>query len=256
MKIVSWNVNGIRAVHRKGTMLPLFESESPDIICLQETKAWPDQLPKEIIDVEGYSSHFTKPDKKGYSGVALYTKSEPRSVNPGFGIKRFDQEGRVISADYGDFILFNVYFPNGGQGEKRLMYKLDFYEAFLKHIDSLVSEGRSVIVCGDVNTAHTEIDLARPAQNVNNTGFLPEERAWIDKLIVHGYADTFRMFESAGGHYTWWDYKTRARERNVGWRLDYFFVSEDLRERVESAKILSDVPGSDHCPVTLKLKKN
>lgn len=254
MKLLSWNVNGLRALHRKELLLPWFAEEDPDIVCLQETKASPDQLPDEIRDIDGYHSYFASSRvKKGYSGVALYTKKKPREVSDGFGIDVYDREGRTLIADYGSFILANVYFPNGGMSEERLRFKLDFYDEFLSLLDSLTKRGKKVIVCGDVNTAHAEIDLARPKANETNTGFLPEERAWIDKLIAHGFVDTFRMFTSESGHYTWWDMKTRSRERNVGWRLDYFFVSENLAKKVNLSYIQPHVMGSDHCPVGLEI---
>ncbi len=254
MKLISWNVNGVRAVHNKG-FLEWLNRESPDVLCLQETKAHIEQLPKELRHVPGYHSFYSRPEKKGYSGVAIYSKTEPLSVEYGFGIPKFDVEGRVIRADYGSFILYNLYFPNGGQGNMRVPYKMEFYEAFLKRIESERKSGKSIVFCGDVNTAHKELDLARPKENVKNTGFLPEERAWVDRVTSLGYKDSFRIFVKDGGHYSWWDYYTRARERNVGWRLDYFFVSEDLADAVEDAYILSDVMGSDHCPVALKISK-
>ncbi len=177
------------------------------------------------------------------------TKIAPESVSYGLGVEEFDREGRVISADYGDFILFNVYFPNGKASKERLDFKLRFYDKFLEVVKDLKDKGKGVIICGDVNTAHKEIDLARPKENEKVSGFLPIEREWIDKLLASGFIDTFRMFVKEGGHYSWWDYKSRARERNVGWRIDYFFVSENLKERVKDAFILSEVYGSDHCPV-------
>jgi exodeoxyribonuclease-3 len=174
-------------------------------------------------------------------------------VQRGFGIERFDSEGRSIIADYGDFILCNIYFPNGQMSPERLAYKLDFYESFLDYADRLQKSGRGVIVCGDVNTAHREIDLARPKENAKTSGFLPQERAWIDKLLSHGFVDTFRIFNTEPAQYTWWDLKSRARERNVGWRIDYFFVSAALQDRVRAAIILPQVMGSDHCPVGLEI---
>jgi exodeoxyribonuclease-3 len=252
LKIISWNVNGLRAVYKKG-FLDWFLTESPDILCLQETKVAEEQVPPELKDAEGYRSYFASPERKGYSGVATYSKIEPETVGTGFGVKRFDAEGRTLAADFGDFVLFNVYFPNGKASAERLEYKLGFYDAFLKHVRALLEEGRKVIVCGDVNTAHKEIDLTRPKENQHVSGFLPEERAWIDEFLASGFIDTFRAFNGEPGQYTWWDYKTRARDRNVGWRLDYFFVSESLRGRVKDAFILSDVMGSDHCPVGIKL---
>ncbi len=252
MKLLSWNVNGLRAVHRKGLFLPWIEQEDADIVCLQETKAHPEQLPPELLDIDGYHVHFDSSQvRKGYSGVALYTKREPKQFQSGFGIERFDAEGRTIVADYGSFVLINCYFPNGGMSEERLQFKLDFYDEFLAYLDELKNDGKKIIVCGDVNTAHNEIDLTHPKANANSTGFLPEERAWIDRLIAHGFIDTFRVFTKDGGHYTWWDMKTRSRERNVGWRLDYFFVSENLKKKVTSSIITPEVMGSDHCPVEL-----
>jgi len=254
MKLLSWNVNGLRAVHRKEFFLPWIEQEDADIICLQETKAHPEQLPEEILNIDGYHSYFAAPNyRKGYSGVALYTKKKPKSVTPGFGIDLYDREGRTIVADYGKFIVINCYFPNGGMGPERLQFKLDFYDEFLAYLDKLVAQKKKVIVCGDVNTAHCEIDLTHPKPNEKNTGFLPEERAWIDKLISHGFVDTFRMFTKDGEHYSYWDMKTRARDRNVGWRLDYFYVSENLKKKVTTATIHPDVMGSDHCPIGLEL---
>ncbi len=253
LRLVSWNVNGLRAAHKKG-FLEWFRRERPDVLCLQETKAAPDQLPAELKEVEGYRARFVAPaERKGYSGVAMYTRVEPDEVKDGFGVRRFDREGRTQLADFGDFLLFNVYFPNGKSSAERLRYKMAFYKAFLKRMDKLKAEGANIIICGDVNTAHKEIDLARPKENAKVSGFLPEERAWLDKLVAHGFVDTFRMFHDEPGQYTWWDLKTRARERNVGWRLDYFFVSENFTRNVEKAFILPEVMGSDHCPVGLEV---
>jgi len=256
IKIISWNVNGLRAVHRKDGFLGFIKKQNPDILCLQETKASPEQLPDEIHNIPGYYSYFAVSKvKKGYSGVVIYTKEKPQKVEYGVGIKKFDEEGRTLVAYYKNFILLNVYFPNGGGGPDRLKYKLDFYDAFLKFIEKLRKKNKKIIFCGDVNTAHEEIDLARPKQNEDNTGFLPEERAWIDEVIYHGYADVFRHFyPDKKDMYTYWDMKTRARDRNVGWRLDYFFVSSELLHKIKSTKILSEVYGSDHCPIVLELK--
>jgi exodeoxyribonuclease-3 len=252
MRLLSWNVNGLRAIHKKG-FLDWLMSEHPNVLCLQETKAGEAQVPPELRNVRGYHAYFSSPRRRGYSGVALYTRAEPETVEFSFGIERFDMEGRTIVADYGEFMLLNVYFPNGGASEERLRFKLDFYNAFLDYVDGLVSENRRIVICGDVNTAHKEIDLARPKQNVNTSGFLPEERAWLTDLMNHGFVDTFRMFNKEPGQYTWWDMKTRARGRNVGWRIDYFLVSNDLKPNVKAAYIMPDVMGSDHCPVGLDL---
>ena len=252
MHILSWNVNGIRAVFKKGFSDWLLATK-PDILCLQETKAAEEQFPEAIREAAGYHKYYATAEKKGYSGVALFTREKPGAVEFGFGIKRFDREGRTIIAFYDTFVLFNIYFPNGKASKERLQYKMDFYDAFLEYVDSLREKGKRIIVCGDVNTAHKEIDLARPKENEKVSGFLPEERAWIDRLLSHGYEDTFRMFNEEAGNYTWWDYKTRARERNIGWRIDYFIVSDNLKNSVQSAFILSDVMGSDHCPIGIEI---
>lgn len=254
MKLISWNVNGIRAVWKKGFSQWLLQ-ENPDVLCLQETKASVDQLSAEMTTVGEYSSFWCSAEKKGYSGVAIYTKKRPLSVTTGLGLPEFDSEGRVIIADFGSFVLFNVYFPNGGAGNKRVSFKMAFYTAFEQKVESLRRQGRQVVICGDVNTAHEEIDLARPKENSKNTGFLPEERAWVSRLISLGYIDTFRSFYKEGGHYSWWDYKTAARVRNVGWRIDYFFISAALKPALSGAFILSEVQGSDHCPVGINLKE-
>jgi exodeoxyribonuclease-3 len=255
LKIFSWNVNGVRAIHRKG-FKTWFLDNQPDILCLQETKAIKTQFPKDILNINDYHLYLSEAERKGYSGVATFTKIKPDNVQHGFGVDKFDLEGRILITDYGDFILFNIYFPNGKMSEKRLKYKLDFYDTFLDYIDTLKDTGRNIVVCGDVNTAHKEIDLARPKANEKISGFLPIERAWIDKLLEHGYVDTFREFNPNPEQYTWWSYRTKARERNVGWRLDYFFVNEEFMDQVENSYILFDVMGSDHCPIGLDLKLN
>jgi exodeoxyribonuclease-3 len=253
MKILCWNVNGIRAIEKKG-FFEWLKKESPDIACLQETKAHPEQLGEHFIKPDGYHSYWSAAEKKGYSGVAIYTKIKPKSVVEGLGIKEFDMEGRTLMADYGDFILFNIYYPNGGAGNKRVPFKMKFYDAFFSKAEKLRKQGKKIIITGDINTAHTEIDLARPKENAKNTGFLPEERAWVSKFINSGYIDTFRHFTKDGGHYTWWDYYTGARARDVGWRIDYFFITENLLPKLEKAFILKDVMGSDHCPISIELK--
>ncbi|MCY3543523.1 MAG: exodeoxyribonuclease III, partial [Chloroflexi bacterium] len=218
------------------------------------TKAHPDQLPASLKEVEGYRAYFASAERKGYSGVAIYTKREPTSVKVGFGVDEFDSEGRTLVADYGDFLLYSVYFPNGKRSKDRLDYKMRFYDAFLEHIDGQIASGRNVVICGDVNTAHRAIDLARPKQNAKKSGFLEIEREWIDKLLDHGHLDTFRMFNNEPGNYTYWDMITRARDRNVGWRIDYFYVSSALADKVTGAFILPEVMGSDHCPVGIDIE--
>ena len=263
--IISWNVNGLRAVHRKGNIGEVFDMK-PDILCLQETKALPEQLPAELSAPDGYHSYFHFPtQKKGYSGVAMYSKEKPLKVSRDMGIEQLDQEGRLIMAEYKDFILINAYFPNGGGAPERLRYKLDFYDYFLDFINKLparlasesVAGGheKNVILCGDFNVAHRPIDLARPKENETHVGFLPIERAWVDKLISYGWTDVFRHFyPDKKDVYTYWDIKTFARERNVGWRIDYFFSSPEMLSKIKSIKILDNILGSDHCPVKLTLK--
>ncbi|UCC12037.1 MAG: exodeoxyribonuclease III [candidate division WOR-3 bacterium] len=253
MRLLSWNVNGLRAVYKKGFIAWLME-ERPDILCVQETKSQEEQLPEELTHVPGYASSFAWAEKKGYSGVGLYSNRQPKRVMRGFGINRFDQEGRTLVVDYGDFILLNVYFPNGKLSRERLEYKMAFYDAFLDYVVALKKRNKKLIICGDVNTAHREIDLARPKENQKVSGFLPQERAWIDRFIAHGFLDTFRMFNIDAGQYSWWDYKTRARERNIGWRIDYFYISENLSKQLKSAFIMPDVMGSDHCPVGITIR--
>lgn len=262
MRIISWNVNGLRANVKKGGF-DWFLNESPDIYCLQETKVHPDQLEVGIINPEGYHSYFDHSKlRKGYSGVAVYSKLEPKNVKYGLGKPEFDQEGRLLALLYENPIkginklaLINNYIPNGGGGPERLEFKLKYYDQFLKYMNFLRKNGYEVIFCGDINTAHTEIDLARPKENENNTGFLPIERKWLDRFIEAGYIDTFRHFNpNKTEAYTWWDMKTFARDRNVGWRLDYFFVSKNLIERVRKARILDHIMGSDHCPVDIVIE--
>ena len=252
MRLISWNVNGIRAVTKKG-FLEWFEAESPDVLCLQETKAHPEQLTAALTAPEGYHACFSSAERKGYSGVVTYSKTKPMEVREGFGLTRFDAEGRTVVTDFGAFVLFNVYFPNGKASPERLDYKMDFYEAFLKVTTDLLEQGRGVVVCGDVNTAHQPIDLSHPKQNEKTSGFLPQERDWIDRFLAAGFHDSLRLVTDAPELYTWWDLRTRARERNIGWRLDYFFISDNLKGKLVSAATLPQVMGSDHCPVELVL---
>lgn len=255
MKLISWNVNGIRAVCKKG-FVEWLSDYSPDVLCVQETKAMEEQVPKELMELSGYHKYFVSAEKKGYSGVAVFTKEKPISVQKGLGIEKFDSEGRTIVLEFEKFTLINIYYPNGKARQERLDYKMEFYDAFLEFAEGLREEGKSLVICGDVNTAHKEIDLARPKSNENVSGFLPMEREWIDKFLSHGYLDTFREFNLEGDNYSWWDYKSGARKRNVGWRIDYFYISEDLRQRLKDGFILSEVLGSDHCPIGIKLDLN
>lgn len=254
LTLLSWNVNGMRAVHKKGFLTWLAEAK-PDILCLQETKCEESQLPVEVAQPAGYHTLWHCATKKGYSGTALLSREVPLSVQFGLGLPEFDQEGRTIIAEYPTFTLINCYFPNGGRDHLRVPFKMAFYEAFLAKCQELRARGQTVVFCGDVNTSHREIDLANPRSNQKTTGFLPEERAWIDKLVEAGYVDTFRhLYPTLTGQYTWWSVVTAARGRNIGWRLDYFFVAQEGMERVEDAFILPEVMGSDHCPVGLRLR--
>lgn len=252
-KILSWNVNGIRAAKDKG-LLEWVQQESPDILCLQETKARPEQLGPDLLNPDGYSTYWNYPERKGYSGVATFTREEPHRVWYDFEEMGLDLEGRIIGTDYVDFYLFNVYFPNGKKDDIRLRYKMAFYESLLRYADELKAQGRKIVIGGDVNTAHQPIDLARPKENEKVSGFLPKEREWIDQLLAHGYIDTFRHFNQDPEWYTWWDLKSGARKRNVGWRIDYFFISENLLPALKDAFILPSVTGSDHCPIGITLE--
>jgi exodeoxyribonuclease-3 len=252
MKLISWNVNGLRAAWKKG-LADFMASEGPDLLCLQETKIQDDQLTDEMRGPHGYRSYWSMAERKGYSGVVTYARSEAIASSADFGSPALDSEGRIVHVALPAFHLLNVYFPNSGMGPERLAYKLKFYDEFLRLAEALRRRGKGVVICGDVNTAHTEIDLARPRENERAPGFLPVERQWVSTLIAHGYHDTFRLFNQEPGHYTWWDLKTGSRARNMGWRIDYFFVSDELRDRVEAAGIMPHVLGSDHCPITLTL---
>ncbi|MFA5936353.1 MAG: exodeoxyribonuclease III [Candidatus Paceibacterota bacterium] len=259
MKIVSWNTNGLRATIKQGFFTPLFSKGNIDILCLQETKVEPEQLPEEVRNINNYYSYFSYSKlRKGYSGVAIYTKEKPQEIFYGMGKKKFDDEGRLLGIKFKNknknLTIITGYFPNGGAGPHRLKYKLEFYDAFLKFILKLRQNGEQVIFCGDINTAHEAIDLARPKENVENTGFLPIERVWIDKVIKNNFIDVFRkFFPEKIGTYTYWDQKTRARDRNVGWRLDYFFADKKIMEKIKNTGVMTDYYGSDHCPIYVEL---
>ncbi len=241
---------GKRVLAKVG-FLEWLKTVSPDILCLQETKAHPEDLAPRLFLPEGYHTFWNNPEKKGYAGVSVFSKLKPLSVAKSFVKKDFNDEGRVIILEYNDFVLINVYFPNGRMSPDRLRYKLEFCERLLRFLKGM--KKGNIIVCGDFNTAHKEIDLARPKQNEMFSGFLREEREWVDRFIACGFTDTFRHFTALGGNYTWWDYKSGARDRNVGWRIDYIFVSKGLIPRLRKAVISSDVYGSDHCPVWIEL---
>lgn len=252
--LISWNVNGLRSAGKKEFIAWMQQGKFP-IVAVQETKiSDPDQLSEDLRNPDGYTSYFScSTEKKGYSGVGIYTKKKPFAVKTFFGDNLLSREGRVIEMEFRHFTLLNVYFPNGGSGELRLQYKMQFYEEFLHYLLHLKKQGKKIVVCGDVNTAHQEIDLARPKENEKTSGFMPMERAWIDSLVKEGFVDVFRHLHPKEVAYTWWDMKTRSRERNVGWRIDYFFVDPLLMPNVKESIVLSDVIGSDHCPVGLSL---
>lgn len=251
IKLASWNVNGIRAAERKG-FLDWFHDRKYHIVGIQETKAHVEQLSKALTHPDGYESYWCSAVKKGYSGTAVYTKISPTFAETTFGDPFLDGEGRMILLEFEKFFFFNVYFPNGKMSPERLHHKMQFYKRFLDLAESYRKK-KPIVMCGDVNTAHTEIDLARPKENAHISGFLPEERKWMDTLVGSGYHDTFRLFQKDGGYYSWWDMKSGARARNVGWRIDYFFVSDELKKHVKKAWIEPDVLGSDHCPVGIEL---
>ncbi|MDT8716605.1 exodeoxyribonuclease III [Clostridium sp. 19966] len=252
MEILSWNVNGLRAVMKKNFKEWLLEA-SPDILCIQETKLQENQLIEDITNIGEYKSYYSFAEKKGYSGVATYTKAEPKAVRHGIGIEEFDCEGRILITEFEDFELMNIYFPNGQRDEERLDYKLRFYDALLDFANGEVKAGKKLVICGDYNTAHTEMDIKNAKANEKTSGFLPIERAWIDKFIGEGYTDVFRKLNPDTIKYSWWSYMFKARERNTGWRIDYHFVSNNLMDNVAEADILNEVMGSDHCPVSIKL---
>lgn len=253
MKITTWNVNGFRAVIKKG-FPEWLKINAPDVLCLQEVKANPSQISEENRIFDGYSEYWNSAQRAGYSGVATYAKEIPIEWGCGLDDQRFDDEGRVIWMKYPDFILYNVYFPNGQRGKERVDYKLDFYARLLELCQQQLADGESIIITGDFNTAHKEIDLANPKQNSTTSGFLPEERIWIDTYLTHGFKDVYRDLYPEKVQYTWWTYRFGARARNIGWRLDYYLVSEGLALKVKDVLIHDDITGSDHCPVSLILE--
>lgn len=253
MKLYSWNVNGIRAVAQKG-FTDWVEAAQPDILCLQEVKASEDQISEDIKSIPGYLSFFHAAERKGYSGTAVYYKKEPLSITTGLSEDRFNHEGRTIIMEYPEFTLFNIYFPNGQKDDERLQFKMDFYDCFLKDANALVAQGKKVIICGDVNTAHTEMDLKNPKSNAKRSGFLPMEREWLDHFFENGYVDTYRHLHPDTVEYSWWSYRFNARANNAGWRIDYFFVSDNAIDMVKDAAIHTEVTGSDHCPVSIEIK--
>jgi exodeoxyribonuclease-3 len=253
MKITTWNVNGIRAALGKN-LKPWVLENAPDVLCLQEIKARPQQLTAEQQDFPGYDIVWNPAQRPGYSGVATFSRLAPAAVEIGLGEERFDIEGRAICTRQADFLLYNIYFPNGQRSQERVGYKLDFYARLLDICDRLLGSGENIIITGDFNTAHMPIDLANPKENETNSGFLPEERAWVDRYLEHGFVDVYRRLYPEQEQYTWWTYRMGARQRNIGWRIDYFLVSEGLAWRVRDVQIHDQVAGSDHCPVSLWLE--
>jgi len=253
MKITTWNINGIRAALKKD-IAKWIGDYKPDILCLQEVKAKFEQVDLNPILDLGYSVIWNAAERPGYSGVATFYLNEPAAVIKGMGIEQFDAEGRIIQTSFPGFELFNIYFPNGGQENKRVPFKLEFYKELLDKCDALHKEGKNIIITGDFNTAHSEIDLKNPKQNEKNTGFLPEERAWIDTYLEHDFIDIFRKRYPEKEQYSWWTYRFNSRERNIGWRLDYYLISSRLEEKIIDVTIHDEVMGSDHCPVTLEIK--
>ena len=253
IKIYSWNVNGLRAAIKKG-FLEWIKSSQGNIICIQEIKSTVEQLPDEAVNIGKFNSYFFPAERKGYSGTAIYSEIKPINVFYGFENPIYYVEGRVIIAEYEKFVLENVYFQNGGRGPERVRYKLDFYNELFFYLEKKFRDRKGIIVTGDFNTAHKEIDVAKPEAWSKVSGFLPEERAWITKILNLGYIDIFRKFHSEPGLYTFWDMRTHAREFNNGWRIDYFLVSDDIADNVTAANIHADVYGSDHCPISIDLK--
>ena len=250
MKIITWNVNGIRAALGKGALDWVF-AQQPDVLCLQEIKARPDQLSEEQRTHAGYEVTWNPAERPGYSGVASFYSTSPAEIEIGLSDPRFDNEGRVIRTRHPDFLLYNIYFPNGQRGRERVEYKLDFYARLLELCDSLHASGENIIITGDFNTAHMPIDLKNPRENETTSGFLPEEREWVQKFLDHGFVDAYRTLYPDRVQYTWWTYRFAARARGIGWRLDYYLVSEKLFPRVRDVIIYEDVQGSDHCPVEM-----
>lgn len=255
-KIISWNVNGIRAVEKKN-FIPWLLSTNADVVCLQETKAHKGQLSPELLcpqntDGSSYFSYFASAKKPGYSGVAIYSKKEPDCISL-MGNEEFDDEGRTLCAHYGNTVVISAYFPNSQEAGARLDYKLGYCKAMLELCDTFVKEGKNILLCGDYNIAHKPIDLANPKTNEKNPGYLPEERAWMDLFTSSGYVDTFRYFNEEPHNYTWWSYRFKAREKNIGWRIDYHCVNEGFLPKVQNSEILASVMGSDHCPVSITL---
>ena len=254
MRIISWNVNGINSCVGKG-LINFMQSDQAQVFCFQEVKASPEKIPQELKELSDFKGYYEFGEKKGYSGVSIYTKIEPLSVIQGLGSEEIDREGRVLTLEFKDFFLLNVYFPHSSRDLKRLDFKLNFNNKLLEFCEGL-RKTKPIVIASDFNVAHKEIDLTNPKSNAKNAGFTIEERNWFDKLITSGYVDTFREFSQEPGNYTWWSYMRNARERNIGWRIDYFVVHKEFMSKVIKSEILNKVLGSDHCPIALDINTN
>lgn len=252
MKIISYNVNGIRAAMNKG-LCEWLQQEQPDVLCLQETKAQPEQIDTKPFEEAGYHCFFHSAQKKGYSGVAILSKQQPDKLVVGMDNERYDSEGRILRADFGDVSVMSVYVPSGSSGDERQAFKMDFLEAFLPFVNQVKTERPNLIVCGDYNICHKPIDINHPERQIGVSGFLPEEREWMDRYEASGMIDSFRVFDSSPEKYSWWSFRGGARSRNAGWRIDYHWVSNGLKDRLENAAILNEVVHSDHCPVSVTI---
>lgn len=250
MRIISWNVNGIRSAYKKG-LLDFIKKENPNIFCLQEIKSNLSDIPNEITELKGYNKYYNTANKKGYSGVLVFSKEKPKKITDKLGLSRFDKEGRFLSLEFAKFTLINIYLPHGGRKKENLDYKLKVYTSLLNHIKRV--KNKKVVLIGDFNVAHNEIDLARPKNNKNNIMFTKEEREQIDRIISLDFIDTFRVFNKKEGNYTWWPYFANARQRNIGWRIDYIFMTKNMLPQLKKAEILKEVNGSDHCPIAINL---
>ena len=253
MKIVSYNLNGIRSAMSKG-LVEWLATENPDVFCIQESKAQPDQIDTEAFAALGYHAYLHSAEKKGYSGVGIFSKHEPDLIVVGMGMPRYDSEGRVLRADFGDVTVVCVYVPSGTTGDIRQDFKMEFLDDFFVYLTELRKERENIVVCGDFNICHKPIDINHPERQIGVSGFLPEERAWLDQLEASGMVDSFRVFDQRAEQYSWWSYRFASRSRNAGWRIDYHWVSEPLRPRLNAARILQDVVHSDHCPVLVEIR--
>lgn len=251
-RIISYNVNGLRSATSKG-LLDWLVAENPDIVCLQEIKIQEDQIDKELFEFPGYHQFWNFALKKGYSGIVVLSNRKPDFYSRGLGIKKFDEEGRLLRLDFNDLTIINTYFPSGTTGDERQAFKMEFLDAFREYIDFLKQTRKNILLCGDFNIAHKPIDINHPERHKNTSGFLPEERAWMDELMESGFIDTFRIFNSNPEQYSWWSYRAGSRKKNLGWRIDYHLINDSLKSKLLKAGIMQDVVHSDHCPVYVDL---